>query len=279
MASELRLMAVLAHPDDESLGIGGTLARYAADGVATYLVTATRGERGRYFTNDDRPDDAVVGRVREAELRAAARELGVRELTLLDYLDGELDRAAPVEVIGRIVDELRRVRPHVVITFDQFGAYGHPDHVAICQFATAAVAAAADRDFPADRDPHQVAKLYYFVNDRAKWDAYQAAFKQLVSHVDGTERHAIAWPDWSISARIDTRAQWPTVWRAVQRHESQLAIYARLAQLTPADHESLWGSQSFYRAVSIVNGGRSLETDLFAGLPHDPLSRHSGDGP
>lgn len=267
MIEQRRLMAVLAHPDDESLGVGGTLARYAAQGVATHLVTATRGERGRYFTNDDRPDDAEVGRVREAELRAAARELGVREVTLLGYLDGALDRADPVEAVARIVAEVRRVRPQVVVTFDPFGAYGHPDHVAICQLATAAVVAAADPAFDGDdRPPHRVDKLYYFVSDAAQWAAYQAAFKTLVSRVDGAERHAVPWPDWSISARIDTRDQWETVWRAVRCHETQLAIYARLGELTPEHHEALWGAQTFYRALSLVNGGREPETDLFAGV-------------
>ena len=258
---------MLAHPDDESLGLGGTLARYSAAGVATYVVTATRGERGRFFTNENRPSDAEVGRVREAELRAAARELGVREVTLLGYLDGELDRADPREAVGRIVAELRRVRPQVVVTFDQFGAYGHPDHVAINQLTTAAVVAAADPAFDAGgAGPHRADKLYYFVNTPAAWAAYQAAFKTLVSRVDGEERRAVAWPDWSVSARLDTGDQWETVWRAVQRHETQLAVYRQLGELTPEHHAALWGTQTFYRAASLVNGGRALETDLFAGV-------------
>src|SRR5688500_13119669 len=157
-----RLMAVLAHPDDESFAVGGALAKYAALGVETYVVTATRGERGRHFTDVDRPSDEEVGRVREAELRAAARVLGVREVTFLDYHDGEVDAADPAEAVARIVAELRRVRPHVVLTFDPFGLYGHPDHVAICQLTTAAVAAAADPGFDAGAAPaHRVAKLYY----------------------------------------------------------------------------------------------------------------------
>ena len=267
MDEQLRLMAVLAHPDDESLGIGGTLAKYAAAGVDSYLVTATRGERGRYFTNDNRPSDAEVGRVREAELRAAAKELGVREVALLDYLDGELDRADSAEAVSRIVEHVRRVRPHVVVTFDQFGAYGHPDHIAICQLTTAAVVAAADPDVHAGAaSPHRVAKLYYFVNDEPKWAAYQAAFKTLVSRVDGVERRAVAWPDWAISARVDTRDRWETVWRAVRCHETQLAIYQQLGELSAEHHEALWGSQTFYRVLSLVNGGREKETDLFAGI-------------
>lgn len=261
----LKLMAVLAHPDDESLGAGGTLARYAAEGVETYLVTATRGERGRYFTNENRPDDREVGRVREAELRAAAEALGVREVTLLDYVDRELDGADPAEATGRIVAELRRVRPQVVLTFDPFGAYGHPDHVAICQLATAATVAAAGAGHPGG-EPHRVSKLYYLVNDPGHWAAYQAAFKTLATTVDGVERRAVPWPDWSVSARIDTRREWETVWRAVRCHRTQLAIYERLGELTEEHHAALWGSQTFYRALSLVNGGREPETDLFAGL-------------
>jgi LmbE family N-acetylglucosaminyl deacetylase len=265
-AVPLRLMAVLAHPDDESLGNGGALAHYARQGVATYVVTATRGQRGRYFDNSTRPDDDAVGRVREEELRNAARELGVREVTVLDYRDGSLDRADPAEAIAAIATHIRRIRPQVVLTFDQYGAYGHPDHIAICQFTTAAIVAAADQTFAVPGPPHRVAKLYYMALDQDKWDVYQAAFKKLVSKVDGVERAATPWPDWSVTTRIDARAEWPIVWRAVQCHRTQNAIYANLATLTAAEQERLWGWPAYYRVFSSVNGGRDPETDLFAGL-------------
>jgi LmbE family N-acetylglucosaminyl deacetylase len=262
-----RLMAVLAHPDDESLGVGGLLATSAAQGVETYLLTATRGQRGRFFTNDDRPSDTEVGRVREGELRAAARVLGVREVALLDYVDGELDRSNPQEAVAHIAAHLRRVRPHVVVTFDPFGAYGHPDHVAISQLTSAAILAAADSDFPNELEPHQVSKLYYFVTDERRWAVYQSAFKRLTSRVDGEERSTVAWPAWAVSATIDTRDHWRTVWTAVSCHATQLAVYGRIGELTPEEHEALWGSQTFYRVFSRVNGGRTCETDLFAGIP------------
>ncbi len=124
-------MCVLAHPDDESLGTGGTLAKYAAEGVETFLITATRGERGRFGDGGERPSADVVGQTREAELRAAATELGLREVTLLGYPDGGLDAVDPAAAQEMIASHLRRVRPHVVITFGPEGAYGHPDHVAI----------------------------------------------------------------------------------------------------------------------------------------------------
>ena len=112
--------------------------------------------------------------------------LGVRELSLLDYRDQELDRADPREAVGRIVTHLRRVRPHVVLTFAPDGAYGHPDHVAICQFTTAAVVAAADPGFALDGPgpslgPHAVSKLYYLAWPAAAHSAYEEAFRKLVS--------------------------------------------------------------------------------------------------
>jgi LmbE family N-acetylglucosaminyl deacetylase len=270
MTPPLRLMAVLAHPDDECLGFGGTLAKYAAEGVHTSLVTATRGEAGRFRGlphGDGHPGAEALGRIREAELRAAAAVLGVRDLALLGYRDQELDRADPREAVGRIVTHLRRVRPQVVITFAPDGAYGHPDHVAICQFTTAAVVAAADPGFAAEAPgPHAVSKLYYLAWPDAAHAAYEEAFRKLVSHVDGIERQASPWPDWALSCVIQTREHWETVWRAVSCHESQVTAYEKLSHLSAESHEALWGWQSFYRAFSLVNGGRARERDLFEGL-------------
>jgi LmbE family N-acetylglucosaminyl deacetylase len=269
-----KLMAVLAHPDDESLGVGGTLAKYASEGVEVFLLTATRGESGRFRGHrpgDDRhPGAAALAEIREQELRTAASVLGVREVSVLDYHDQKLDRADPRAAIAQVVAQLRRVRPDVVVTFGPDGAYGHPDHIAISQFTTAAIVAAADPAFVVDGaaapPPHSVAKLYYMAWPESTWSAYQAAFRQLVSIVDGVERQATAWPDWAITTVIDTRRCWPTVWRAISCHESQVAAYERLKDLSPEHHESLWGWQSFYRAFSTVNGGRARETDLFEGL-------------
>src|SRR5262249_38226470 len=125
MAEPLKLMCVLAHPDDESLGVGGTLARYGAEGVETYLVTATRGERGWSGPSEEYPGLEALGRIREAELRNAVETLGVRQLTLLDYIDGDLDQAPVQEAVSRIVTALCQVQPQVVITFAHDGAYGH----------------------------------------------------------------------------------------------------------------------------------------------------------
>ncbi|HET9314464.1 MAG TPA: PIG-L deacetylase family protein [Vicinamibacteria bacterium] len=264
-----RLMCVLAHPDDESLGTGGALAKCAAEGIETYLVTATRGERGRFGDAKESPGLEIVGRTREAELLAAARELGIREVRFLDYVDGDLDRVDTAEAIGRIVTHLRRVRPQVVITFGPDGAYGHPDHIAISQLTIAAIACAGDCSFGAaseDEEPHRVSKLYFIAWSRKKWDAYQAALRKLAVKVDGEERQAVPWADWALTTVIDTSAVWPAVWRAVSCHQTQMSIYKQLGSLSEEHQRSLWGTQEFYRVFSTVNGGRVQETDLFEGL-------------
>ena len=251
-------MCVLAHPDDESLGTGGVLAKCASEGIGTYVVTATRGERGRFDDTGQSPGPEVVGRTREAELRAAATELGVREVVLLGYQDAEVDRVEPVEAAEKIAGHIRRIQPQVILTFDPYGGYGHPDHIAISQLTGAAIVRAADA--------HRVSKLYYFVQSARKWEAYQAAFKALTSSVDGTLRASVAWPDWSITTRLDAVAVWPTVWRAVQCHKTQMSIYKNFANLSDEDQIMIWGVPELYRVFSLVNGGRSEETDVFEGL-------------
>jgi len=265
MTQKLRLLAVLAHPDDESLGFGGTLAKYAAEGVEAYLVTATRGERGRFGRDGNGADPAETGRAREAELKAAAQVLGIRQVSVLGYPDGAVDKVEAAIAIGAIAAHIRRIRPDAIITFGPDGAYGHPDHIAISQFATASAICAADLDGQS-APPHRVSKLYYLAWGANKWAAYEAAFRKLTSMVDGVQRQATPWPDWAITTGIDTSNYWPVVWKAVRCHQTQISIYERLGDLTEEQHKALWGSQEFYRAFSSVNGGRNPETDLFEGL-------------
>jgi LmbE family N-acetylglucosaminyl deacetylase len=261
-------MCVLAHPDDESLGTGGILAKYAAEGIKTYLVTATRGERGWLGDPAAYPGPKALGRIREAELYAAAGVLGLQEIAFLDYMDGELDQVDPGGAIAKIVDHLRRVRPQVVVTFDPTGVYGHPDHIAISQFTTAAVVAAADPGYAEAQPwpPHRVSKLYYFAAIAQKIAAYQAAFGELAMGVDGVQRLASVWEPWAITTRIETGAYWRRVWEAIACHRSQLPSYEALMNLSETERQNLWGTETYYRALSLVNGGRAIEQDLFQGL-------------
>ncbi len=268
MAETLRLMAILAHPDDESLGNGGILAKYAAEGIKTSLVTATRGERGWLGEAQDYPGAEAFGKIRESELLDAAEVLDIRYVDFLNYMDGDLDQVHPVEAIAQIVGHLRHVRPDVVVTFGPYGGYGHPDHIAISQFTTAAIVEAANPDSVYYRDlpPHSVSKLYYMAESAEVFAIYQAVFGELIMHIDGVHRGIVTWPNWSISACIDTWDYWHTIAHAISCHRTQTPAYHVLEQLTEQQRKTLWGTQNYYRVFSLVNGGRQVETDLFAGL-------------
>jgi LmbE family N-acetylglucosaminyl deacetylase len=267
VAETLRLMCVTAHPDDESLGFGGTLARYAAEGVEVSVVVGTRGERGRFGDgSQSHPGPDELGRIREGEVRAACARLGAAHVRFLGYRDAELDQADAAEAAGRIAAHVRDVRPHVVITFDPFGVYGHPDHIAVSQQTLAGVVLAASQATTLGGRPHRVEKLYVRAWSDAERERYERAFKPLRMTVDGDVRASVGWPAWSVSAAVSSSEHWETVWDAVRCHETQMAQYQALAALTPEDHRAIWGVQEYYRMFSLVNGGRVREADLFEGL-------------
>ncbi len=176
-----RLLSVLAHPDDESFGMGGTLAHYADSGAAVYLVCATGGEVGVV-------DDAYmqgyqsIAELREAELRCATGHLGLHDVLMLGYRDSgmpgtpdndhpdSLVQAPQQELVARIVHAIRRYRPHVVLTFDPIGGYRHPDHIAVHQATVEAFHAAGNPDSYPDAEglpPYQPQKLYYHTFSRS----------------------------------------------------------------------------------------------------------------
>jgi LmbE family N-acetylglucosaminyl deacetylase len=268
MAQSRKLMCVLAHPDDETLGIGGTLAKYAAEGVETYLITATRGERGWFGAAEDNPGLDALGEIRQNELRQAADALGIREVRFLDYVDGDLDQAAPDEAVARIAAHLRRIQPDVVITFDPFGAYGHPDHIAICQLTSAAIVCAAEAAYQ-DADnapPHAVSKLYYRVGTAAQMANYQRIFGELKMHIGGEERRAVSWPEWAVTTCIDVADYWDDVWKAITCHQTQLTGLETLRDQAQLLRQPLWQREFYYRVFSRVNGSQQREADLFDGL-------------
>jgi LmbE family N-acetylglucosaminyl deacetylase len=274
MTDPLRLLVAAAHPDDETLGFGGVLVHYARMGVETHLLTATRGQRGRYMGHavgtPEHPGPQALGEIRERELHAAAGALRIREVSLLDYEDQHLDRADAREAIAEIVRHVRRIRPQVIVTFPPDGAYGHPDHIAISQFATAAVVAAADPAFGTGERhlgaSYTVPKFYYLAWDEPTWAVYEAAFKKLTATVDGVERQATPWPSWALTTVVDTGDAGAEVWKAVECHASQTRVYEALRSLPPERRAGMWRTQPFYRTLSLVNGGRTRETDLFEGL-------------
>ncbi len=158
-----------AHPDDESFSGAGTAMKYAAEGIASVLVTATRGDKGKA---GDPPvcGPAELPAWRERELREAAAIIGFRELHILDYKDRDLASAPLDEIRHALVQVIRRVQPLVVATFDPNGFNTHPDHVAISRFTSDAVAAAADPRWHPDAGPAYEVPRLVWTPPVAAWD-------------------------------------------------------------------------------------------------------------
>jgi LmbE family N-acetylglucosaminyl deacetylase len=269
MTDPLRLLAVFAHPDDESMGMGGTLAKYAAEGVETYYICASRGERGWFGPEKQNPGLSVLGQLRIKELENAIQELGVKGLYFLDYIDGEIDQANHAEAIGKIATYIRRIKPQVVVTFPPDGNYGHPDHIAVGQFTSAALVCAADssyqdlENFPAQR----VLKLYYMVDSENFINLITPFMGNMTFPVDGQIRGEVPWKEWMITTHIDMAEYCHTAWRAIRCHQSQLPSLGTLAEIHEDAAVAVLAMQgTFFRAFSLVNGGREVEKDLFEGV-------------
>ena len=229
----LKLLVVLAHPDDESIGMGGTLAKYAAQDVETYYVCATRGERGWFGPEDENPGLNALGQLRENELSAAVNELGMKGLYFLDYIDGEVDRADHAEAIAKIVTYIRWIKPQVVVTFPPDGNYGHPDHIAIGQYTSAAVVCAADASYqdPQSLSAHRVLKLYYMVDSENFINLVAPFMDDMTFTVGDQLRGEVAWKEWMVTTRIEMAENCQTAWRAIQHHKSQLSTLGALAEM------------------------------------------------
>jgi N-acetyl-1-D-myo-inositol-2-amino-2-deoxy-alpha-D-glucopyranoside deacetylase len=173
MTEKKTILAALAHPDDESFGMGGTLALYASQGHPVYLICATRGEAGTVDPHHLDGYDSIAA-LREDELRCAAGHLGLRDVFFLDYRDsgmpGSADNQhpdaqinAPIEEVAlKVLGYIRQLKPDVVLTFDEIGGYRHPDHIHIHQATVLAFEKAADAAYhPEAGAPFQPARLYF----------------------------------------------------------------------------------------------------------------------
>lgn len=282
----LTLMAVFAHPDDESFGSGGTLARYGADpGIRVVLVCATRGEAGE-ISNPELATPERLGEIREGELRCACQTLGIDALYFLDYRDsgmagtpenlerGVFTMADFDEVVGKIVEHIRRERPNVVVTFDETGGYGHPDHIAIHHHVKAAFDAAADPlqypDQLADGlEPHQAQKLYFTAIPRRFFRSAVEKMKELGIEIPERYRNRldkpIGLPDEACTTDVYVQDFWDTKQAAVQCHATQLNPDSIFAALPPEIMRELQAWECFQLAESLV-GDDEGSHDLFAGL-------------
>jgi LmbE family N-acetylglucosaminyl deacetylase len=165
-----RLLFIYAHPDDETFGAAGLARMHADRGADIALITATRGDAGRAGEPEICTREELPAR-REAELREAARILGISHVTVLNYLDKHLAEAPSDAIRRELVRAIREHRPHVVVTFDPDGVNQHPDHVAISRFATDAITAAADsRWYPDAGEAYAVPRLLW-TTPVLPWDA------------------------------------------------------------------------------------------------------------
>lgn len=266
MNGPLKLLAIFPHPDDETLGLGPTLARYSDEGVETHLICATRGEMGWYDSEGPNPGFEGVGLIRTGELNCAAEHLGLHSVNFLDYIDGYVDKANPTEIIAKLVTHIRRIKPQVVVTFGYDGIYGHPDHIALSQFTNGALVCAADKSFVNGQTPHRVSKFYYMVDSLDMVQAANEAFGGISMEVDGVTRHQHGWEDWQITTVLDNKKHMVQVQRAIQCHKSQLPGYGPIGKWSAEELTKIFGIGHFYRVFSLVNGGRKVETDMFMGL-------------
>ncbi len=170
-----RLLISYAHPDDESFGNGSLIAKYVAEGVDVYLICATNGDVGT-IPEEMQDQYDTVAELRLAELDCAAQKLGFKEVFRFGYRDSGMMQndlkdhpdalwhnwqTNPDEVLHRVVDVIREIRPQVILTFDRYGGYGHPDHIAIQQATTQAFELAGDSSYITNHAPYQPQKLYY----------------------------------------------------------------------------------------------------------------------
>jgi LmbE family N-acetylglucosaminyl deacetylase len=273
------LLAIFAHPDDESFGPGGTLAKYAAEGVAVHLICATRGEAGE----SDTPDPSGPGECadlacqRERELRCAADILGLAGVHLLGYRDSgmagspanqhprALAQADPDALAGQVADLVRLLRPQVLITFNSFGGYGHPDHIAMHR----ATVTAFER-LPAHERPQ---KLYFTTSSPATlgWIVRlmplfgtdpEAIGKNGDINLRAALEHTLP-----VTTRVDISAYYDVKQQAGGCHSSQLSGPGSFWGRLPRWLVRRWRSEeTFYRAVPPSRRGERVERDLFAGV-------------
>ena len=279
MASNRTLLAVHAHADDETITMGGTLARYSAAGVRTVVVTCTRSDLGWLL------DSSLVGQdvatVRDRELQAAGRVLGVSRLVQLGYADSGIAgapenhrpsaflSASLDEAAQRLLEIVRQERPQVMVAYDETGGYGHPDHLKSHEVAVAAFEAAGEV---------RPAKLY-FVRFPLGWarefvralraagiDAPRAA----PAGTDvGPEDAEIGVPDHLVTTAIDVRRYVPTKLAALACHASQMPPQHFLRRMPLDLAERLWAYEYFSREAGPAPPSSSSdqpEADLFAGL-------------
>lgn len=266
MKDRFVLATILAHPDDETFGVGGTLIRYAQEGITVHSLCLTRGEQG---WNGD-PDHPVVapeklGDQRAAELAEAGRRMGVASTTCLEYPDGDLAGVAEDGVVRDIVRWVREVRPDVVITWGPDGGYGHPDHIAAGERALVALELAGIERHKRDLGAHHhVRRCYRFVAAAEFVDGITSINPQFAAYMQTLAVRPQRWTRDRLGAAIDIRSVVDKKIDAMHAHATQEPDYR---EWIAAREKIPWlfAEEVFTREYPDP-GGPPLETDLFAAL-------------
>ena len=292
----LRLMAVHAHPDDESSKGAATMAKYVREGVEVLVCTLTGGERGDILNKAmDRPEvRANLAQIRKEEMATARDILGVRQ-EFLGFVDSGLPEGdplpplpegcfavQPLEVASRpLVKAVREFRPHVMLTYDENGGYPHPDHIMTHRVSVEAFDAAADPDRYQDcGDPWQPLKLYYFMSfHRARFVALHEKLLELGLESPYAERIAEWLEDepeepqrkrFDITTRIPCGEYFEIRDRALIAHATQVDPEGGWFMCPLDVQREAWPTEDYHLARSIVDvdGAEDdgLEDDLFAGI-------------
>lgn len=276
------LMAVHAHPDDECITTGGVLARYSAAGVRTVLVTCTGGEVGEISDPALATADNLA-EVRERELAEAVRILGISERYQLGYRDsgmiGTADNDHPGsfwqadldEASGRLVAIVRRTRPDVIVTYNERGDYGHPDHINAHRIAVSAFARSGDATWYPEQslEPWQPRKLYYSAWPRSRFERFRAAIAAAGlggPEGDDEEWGSMATADELVTTTVDVAAYLDVKRAALAAHRTQMGADGWFLQIPEPIWRATWGVESFRLIEHRVGGGSPPEDDLFAGL-------------
>jgi LmbE family N-acetylglucosaminyl deacetylase len=241
-----KLLCITAHPDDEAGAFGGTLLLYAERGVETSVICLTAGTAARN-RGDAKTDDELAA-LRRAEFADSCKVLGITHGEVLDYPDGKLDRVDLYQAVGDLVLRVRRLRPHVLITFGPDGGLtGHLDHAMAGVFGTIAFEWAGRPDrYPEQLElglaPHRAQKLYYHTADFILPD------RQPISQPTVTAKIAIG------DARFEIKA------KAFQQHKTQAPLFERVRKNLG---ETLGGVEMFHLAATSGSRLAKAETDLF----------------
>jgi LmbE family N-acetylglucosaminyl deacetylase len=274
MSTPLTLMAVHAHPDDESSSTGGVLARYADEGVRTVVVTCTNGELGDapggIKPGEEGHDEAEVARIRRGELERACETLGVAHLEMLGYHDSGMvdweykDRpdvfcnVAVADAAERLSRLFEKYQPDVVVTYDELGGYDHPDHVHASRVTMAAVAQQGIPQRPASPAFRRstFAKFEPSSRSKAPTSRSSAARSERVRMMGGRSTyHDRGRHQWVCGkAHRDAAAR--------TRGQMQESFWARFP---PRAFDVLFGEEAFIRGHD-TTGASTPETDLFVGL-------------